>query len=462
MISLASDSFASRRGPVIPIGYRFCRGLIRLWFALSFGKIRLLHAEILPASGAALLAVSHPGSFLDALILVAAFDRQVHCVVDRKSICGPLRSLLARSLGMIPREADEKGWKTTLEACCGVLKEREALVVFAEQRPAGAGEQAGLTVAPATIALEAESRHSGQLGLTLFPVHLFLPVARSQSSELLIHVDSPVYAQEYSPPTGGELPPRIRALATVLEEKFRGNAFRLQPEDVRLFLSDLEEALRSDLEEDWTSRPNWKQKTEGFQLSRFVTEWAEQVNYLNPGRLVAMRESLDAFREARRRWSLRQLEVEAAGAWLLSPWRRAAVWFESAAGLGLALYGLLNHLLIGLLLYGAGLLKKQSRREQATEWLIRALVVLGFYVVQVLLCAYLLGRAWAGYYAPTLPLSGAYLWRYAWLLGHRTRPAFLALTLPAQAAKVRRMRKEMMEELNRILNIHAEMLGVAR
>ena len=43
-----------------------------------------------------------------------------------------------------------------------------------------------------------------------------------------------------------------------------------------------------------------------------------------------------------------------------------------------------------------------------TEWTLRGAVTLGFYAVQIFLVAHWRGRAAAGYYAPTLPVSGAY------------------------------------------------------
>jgi len=87
-------------------------------------------------------------------------------------------------------------------------------------------------------------------------------------------------------------------------------------------------------------------------------------------------------------------------------------------------------------------------------------VVLGCYAVQVFLVAHFWGRRAAGYYAPTLPLSGLYLWRYAWLLRHRTRIAFLSLNLSAETAKAKRLRKDLLHEINVALDHHAEELGL--
>ena len=71
-----------------------------------------------------------------------------------------------------------------------------------------------------------------------------------------------------------------------------GELFPAPARSLAEFLGDLEEALRDDFQEEWTSHPARKQKLDGFELSRFVVEWAEQMNYLHPGLLVSLRESL--------------------------------------------------------------------------------------------------------------------------------------------------------------------------
>jgi 1-acyl-sn-glycerol-3-phosphate acyltransferase len=444
----------------VPLGYRFFRRLVRIWFSLLSCKIRLLRGEALPTSGAALLVVSHPASFRHALVLVAAFERQVHCLLSAELFGGFLRGWLARRLGMIRYQPGDGRYASALGAVCEVLGGRGAVAVFAEQR-AGKDADGRLVGLPAsTLALEAESRHSRQVGLSLYPVHLLPPLRRQQSGEALIYVGSPLVANDYFAYGSGEVP--ARTLAGDLEQALRENAFGLRESEVQQFLADLEEVLLTDLEEDWAARANWKQQVNGFRLSEYVVEWAEQANFLHPGWIVALREDLERYREQRRRWSLGKLEVEAAGAWLASSARRGWYWLESVVGFPLACYGLINHLLVWVLLFWAGLLKKESERDRTVEWLMRALVVVGCYSAQVILCADSFGRAAAGYYALTLPLSGAYLWRYEWLLRARTRFLWLRARLPRQAEKMRRARRRLVEELNAARDAMAEALGVSR
>src|SRR5437773_1618878 len=424
--------------------YRFLRWLVRLWLTLFFRTIRLLNAEAMPGSGAAVLTVNHAAGFFEALILVATFEREVRCLLARGRVPGLAHGLLARGLRMILYDAEVDGWRPVLQACSEALARRSAIAIFAEPE-ARSGEPSRFALTAAAIALEAESRQSEYEpsggGLSVWPVDLFLPVEPSKSTEVLVYVDQPLLADEYLARDGEE--PRERALALAIDSARLRNPFRLQPAEFARFLSDLEDILRWDLARDWASRPNWKQTVEGFELSRSVKDSAEQLNSLDSGRLVALRESLDRYREAQRALALRRLQIDLGAPWLKSPWRRTLAWFESAAGLPVAAYGLLNLVCVGLTLLATGWLKKRSARSWKLEWGVRAAVALVFYVAQTWACAHFLGRAAAGYYAVSLPLSAAYLARYGWLLRHRTRPVILAASLPAQSAKLARLQKQL-------------------
>ncbi len=451
---MAQSEQATEGATAPTLVYRVVSGILRLWFALFFRKIRVLGAERLPASGPALLAVGHPPGFLDALILVSAVERPLSCLLPRDLLRSSFSRLMASWLGMVLVEQEGTASRVAVETVGARLARGEAMAVFAEPRRAHevSTGRPGLTCA--ALAVEAETRHKGHLGLVVLPVHLFLPVSKSHSGELLVHIDRPLSLKSDIRP--GE---RVQALAAAVEKAWQQNAFRLDPRELDLFLSDLEEFLRSDLEEDWASRPDWRQKVDGFQLSGFVSDWSRESNTLNPGRLVALREALDDYRARARRRSLEKFGTEAAS-WTQSSLRRASVWIESAPGWPLAFYGLLNHLLAWIVLRGSGLLKPEDGRGLRVRWALRAVAVVGCYGVQVLGCGYFLGRAAAGYYAPTLPLAGAYLWRYRWLLRHRTRPALVAALLPGRLEKLRQRRKELIEELSRALSSDARALKV--
>jgi hypothetical protein len=254
----------------------------------------------------------------------------------------------------------------------------------------------------------------------------------------------------------------MQALDVALESRFRENAFQLQSVDLEHFLADLEKVMRSGLQEDWASRQDWKQDTEGFVLSRLVTERMKQTNYVHPGRLAALRKSLDDYLRFQRQCALWALEVEQAEYPMQSVWWRTMVGLETVLGLPIALYGLLNHLAIVLVLFLAGSFKRKLSRTPTTEWTIRVAVTLGFYALQILLVAHWRGRAGAGWYAPTLPGSGVCLWGYVYLLRHQARLLYISLTLPASMRKIKRLRNALLEELDQTLTPYEEVTSLAR
>jgi hypothetical protein len=235
---------------------------------------------------------------------------------------GPLARFVARRLGIILYEGERPASEATLREAIDVLAGGGALVVFADQSAAGQGAPGALASTAAALVLRAEAQHVGRR-VTVHPVHLFLPESAAQSREILIYVDSAMVRPSEGRPAALSQDAETPAFVAALESRFQENAFQLRPADLEYFLADLEEVLRTGLQEDWASRPDWKQDTEGFVLSRLVTEWVKQTNYLNPGRLVTLRKSLDDYRRLQKQCALRELEVEEEASLLRSGWRRA-------------------------------------------------------------------------------------------------------------------------------------------
>jgi hypothetical protein len=439
--------------------YRFWRSLIRLWFAITFRKIRVRHPERLEEPDPALLIVCHPAGYLDALVLVAGIARPVRCLIPAGLIRGFLQALVARGLGIISFSPAER--KSARKRCSALLAQKAAVVTFLEPGPpADIGEDSVLVTDAAAIAVEAERGESSSARLLLLPVYLFLPVGHTLTRESVIDIDQPMIARDYISGAGGNFEDRAQELSKPLERRCKENPFRLQPADFNDFLGMIEQALRVGAQEEYESKAARKQTLDGFALSRFVVLWGKQMNYLQPARLISLRESLERWRETRRVSALHRLHAERAGPWLKRPVGRALIWLESVAGAALAVYALINNFVAIVVLFVSGLLRKESGRDKITEWLWRGLVVLGCYAAQVFEVGHFLGRRMAGYYAPTLPLSALYLWRYIGLLSNQTRIAFYSLNQAAAAANTNRLLMRFLDEINQALDRHAELISL--
>lgn len=443
----------------MPLRYTIVRLLLRVWFGLVYGKVRLLGAsDEVAASGAALLVVGHPARLLDVLLLVASLDRQLHLLVDPAIVSGPARRFLAQTLGMITDSVDGPERDCAgIRACRELLECEEAVVVFTHAAGEMGNPQPRLD-ALARMALEVEASPASALDIAMLSVHLLAPFA--PLGETLIHFGEPIFPHDLVPSRDEPLEQRTAELSASLNQACAANPFALRRDDVDHLLNDLTDVLRSDLAAEWASRSDWKQTVEGFTLSRFVVEWVEHANRVDPHKLVTLREALDVHREARRSDWQRSFEMESA-VWTQSIVRRLLTLLESALGLPVASYGLINHLPAGLLIFLTGLWGRLKKRTTPSVWAAAVAILLSSYAGAIVLVNHRFGRSAAGYYAVTLPLSGTYLWRYVWLWRHRTRLLLQDLFASRNALRLRRMRKQLLAQVAAARDAHADTLGLA-
>lgn len=425
----------------------FFRGVLIFWFKLTGRKIRVLQAGELAAEGAELFAIAHPPGLLPAIAISLAFRGSVRCVIPQECASALFAGFLVRQLRIILYENNSPLSEENNREAVEALTRGESLAVFIDHTEV----ESSITGSSASHAAWLTEETEVQLGgrpVPIYPLHLFLPESNSHSREILIFIDAPL---DRAVPQADAATADARVLASQIEACFQDNAFQLRTPDVGFLLSDLEDALRSSLREEWTSRKDWKQDTEGFVLSRFTSEGIRRMNVFDPDRLVALRESLDDYRGLRRKCALSELEVGGGQSPLGAGWNRLLAWIETVLGLPVAFYGLLNHWAIALVLFVAGSFKPNRTRSRGAEFALRAGVVLGFYILQTYLVAHHWGRAVAGYYAPSLPISGWYLWRYYGLIRRRARLLFVALTIPSLKRKALRSRQTLLNDLDRAL-----------
>ncbi len=431
--------------------YRLARSVARLKF--SSLRTRLLWPDRIGNSGRALLLVNSPPSMRTVGLLNAAFDRPLYWLLDSRL------SAAAASFGaadLAGRSGAEPG---LVEDCRRAFAAGGMTAVFAGSGEPG-GQADGREIA-SRLGIELAKEAHDPLDVTIYPVHLFDPPRDSAGREALIFVGAPIYPVEHLHRADSDSAQAGRALAQALAESCASNPFRLPPPELTLFLKDLEGILRGDLKNEWAGRPGWQQDAQELVLSEFVARWIEQTNRFDPASIVALRERVEASRDSRQRWAARQFKSDTAGAWMSSSFRRTLVWLESTLGFPVALYGLANHLLAGGVYVILRRLQKSSGVSR-DKWIAAGFGALAGYTIQVLLCNHWLGRATAGYYALTLPLSGAYLWRYSWLARNRTGRLFSRVLAPLALRRLQNSRQAVVRELDLRIANHSRSLGVPR
>jgi len=417
-----------------PAVYGLAGWCVRGWLDLFGRPVRVLGSERLPDS-AAILHIRHDASFADAVALTASSPRRVTCLISRRQLRG-LQPLVASSLGMVCYETEAARWHSALRTCTRILASGGIIAAFQESEAGEAGEAEGHT--GLSLAQEGWLSAFPEARSVILPVHRFRPPAKHE--EYLIHVGVPSGAAEVEEQAG------LRAAGAKWDE----NVFLIEAPILDRLLRDFEQALREQLQKQWASGPARNQKVDGFRLSPGAAETLRRVNRAEPETLLELRQLLDAEREDRRECSLARLRAQRGRNQLPAIWR-ALIWIETVLGFLPACYGALNHALAGLFLALFNLARR-GKPSPGWTWGVRAAIILLCYIVQILLVDRLMGRAAAGYYAVTLPVSGAYLWRYWWLLRRRTRILLLGVRATTLAALAERKRERFLQRLRAILD----------
>jgi len=422
--------------------YRLTQRALRAWLAASGRSVRVLGVGRAFES-AAILYLCHPCRLLDALIMVGACRRPLACVTDHEPR-NRWQPLFAPILNMTSCGPEPRAWHSSLRACSEILVSGGmVLVLELESREPGqpARDRAN---SPFALACEAwASAFPGKPPL-VFPVQRFYPSARQR--DIMVHIGGGLTLND--PFTGQGEDARPHSSPT-FHEACGASVFALDEESLQELLGDSEHALRDRLRQQWQLRPAWNQNAEGFRLSSCAAESLRKINQAEPAALVALRDLYQGQREAHRQWSLARFRAE-LGRKERPVLRRFLGWTESALGLPLACYGLLNHLIPGLLLYLFGLTQRDPSAKRK-RWLAQALVIATCYAGQVVLVNAISGRAAAGYYALTLPTSGAYFIRYWRLLRSRRGVLPLGMHADSLGGRVAATRKRFLEQLQALL-----------
>ncbi len=432
----------------IPFFYRLMRAVVRSSLWIFFPRLRLLNRERLEQTGPALLLISHPRGFAASLLLVSALDRQAHCLLPSGKVHGFFCKLAARALGMRTLDFTPEQQDASIAPCMNLLANQEVIALFAGDAPPNGYQRPQAADLAARLAVEAILQGQEDIQPIIYPLHWFLGTGR-RGPESLVYVDAPIQAKDFLPKVGEDLAEASQQLVEAIRTAISANIFGLAEQELDNLTGELEDLSREDLRLEWAHHPTWKQRPEDLKLSSFAREWIVEENYTNPARLVELREAVDAYREARRQCALEEFITEVSGPWQASGTKVAAAWVETVLGFPAALYGLVNHLPAVIALWASGLFKNSPRRDPKVEWLLRIFIVLSSYTAQVFIVHFWWGRAAAGYYTLTLPVSGAYLWRYRWLVRHRTHVLVRKVLHPGRSVRVTQERKNLLDTFSR-------------
>ncbi|WDD94427.1 MFS transporter [Burkholderia sp. FERM BP-3421] len=175
----------------------------------TFYRVRTVHAERIPETGAALLVCNHV-SYVDALVIAAASPRPIRFVMDHRIFSTPFASWVfrhAKAIPIAPRHEDPALLERAYDACAAALAEGELVCIFPEGKLTRTGDinpfhrgvteilrRASVPVVPMALRGLWGSVFSHDQG-----AELPRPIARGVMSRLTLAVGEPLSAAAATP-----------------------------------------------------------------------------------------------------------------------------------------------------------------------------------------------------------------------------------------------------------------------
>lgn len=178
--------------------YRFLKLIVSIGIRTYYREIRVINQEQLNQDGPLILIANHPNTLMDAWIVGFVSKRRVHYMAKATFFSSPFKRKLLNALGMIPiNRAQDKvigGIKNSdsFEACYQLLERGDILVVFPEGTSYLERKLREIKTGTARIALEAENRNDGQLGLQVIPIGLNYMSADRFRGRVMVHIGKPI------------------------------------------------------------------------------------------------------------------------------------------------------------------------------------------------------------------------------------------------------------------------------
>ena len=118
--------------------YSFLKIFAKIAIKFYCRNISINKLGILNCDEPVLLAVNHPNSFLDAIILCTLFNKPIHSLARGDAFKNKIVSLLLRSLKILPVYRTSEGFKnldynyTTFEKCLQIFERNGMVLIFSE------------------------------------------------------------------------------------------------------------------------------------------------------------------------------------------------------------------------------------------------------------------------------------------------------------------------------------------
>mgnify|MGYP001576068648 CR=1 FL=1 len=435
---------------------RALKAAIRLLVRGFYRRIDVRGPERLPAEGPVLLTPNHPNSLMDSLVIGSVTARRVRFVAKHTLFTFPLRPLLAWG-GVIPirRRQDLAGARLTeaealaqneeaFQACFEVLDLGGVVGIFPEGITHDQPRLAPVKTGPARIALGAEARHGFGLGLVVLPVGLHFPSKAAFRSDAVVVFGEPIRIAAWKDRHAADPRQAVQDLTAEIEAGLKALVPQVSEQDAGL-VSDVLGIYADRLPPPAGAEAPSPAETDRARTRQVV---AAVVHFrgADPNQVTRLEKDLRRYHRLLDRLGLsdRTLGRSLSGAALREEGlpRLALL----AAGLPLALYGLLNNLLASRL--AALSVRLFARKDDQTMIALQRILggVVGIPLTYALQGAAVhhLSRSWPVTlaYLATCPASGLFAWWYLRRLARTALTLEQGATLLTHRWLLMRLRRE--------------------
>jgi len=443
--------------PVETLVYRLLRWIVRSALRVHYTSVEVHGTDQVPAHGPLLLLANHHNGMVDPMLVIASSERPVRYIAKSTLFKIPLLGFFMRQLGCIPawRKQDagyvkEKN-KSLYEAVGEALAQGGVIGIFPEGRShtdPGIGE---LKHGAARMAFEAEAAQGFQLGLRVQLVGIHFEHTRGWRGKVLVHFGSPVALASDARERYAEDPRRaVDELTQGLRERLA--AMVLDAETSRMLeLADIVEGM--DVLEERESEGRLKAR---FDHKQRLLAGYRAVRESHPEEIESVVHKLHRYRQLLE--LLRVRDGYVAQDYRLGRAVRFTLRHTSLLALGLPLF------VAGTALNGAPYwAARLSARVHGGDADARVSVglIVGIIVFPLWYATLVLFALWRGL-APAVwipivaagPVLGIFTarWLDVWRsLGRATWGLVLTLRMPSCRKRLRAMRKEILEDVERLV-----------
>lgn len=177
--------------------YKVLKFIISIGIRLYYREVKVNNIHNVPEHGPLIIIANHPNTIMDAWVIGMLSKQPIYYLAKGTLFNSKWKLRILRSLKMIPinRQGEQKSLgvdnSETFQECYELLGRGKIIVVFPEGTSYRERVLRELKTGAARIALEAEKRYHGKLGLKVIAVGLNYSQPEKFRSDILIDIDKP-------------------------------------------------------------------------------------------------------------------------------------------------------------------------------------------------------------------------------------------------------------------------------